>query len=210
MDIKENYSTKILKDIIVFIQNKYNEISNEWENSREYISLNMQKYQVKDIYNDEKILTYIFNYRNFINDRAIKITSSIYSLHRNNIIQCRVKALNSIQYKIENYNNNHEDGKISIRKCLNDIYGIRLIFEEDINFENIIEFIKEEFPQLKCIYAKRGEYQAIHIYFGNEDNKKFQWELQLWDKLHEESNYLSHAKHKQGYTKWENENNIGG
>ena len=153
MDIKENYSTKILKDIIVFIQNKYNEISNEWENSREYISLNMQKYQVKDIYNDEKILTYIFNYRNFINDRAIKITSSIYSLHRNNIIQCRVKALNSIQYKIENYNNNHEDGKIPIRKCLNDIYGIRLIFEEDINFENIIEFIKEEFPQLKCIYA---------------------------------------------------------
>ena len=63
---------------------------------------------------------------------------------------------------------------------------------------------KKNFPNIKCIHAKRGEYQAIHIYFGNDDNKKFQWELQLWDKLHEESNYLSHAKHKQGYTKWEN------
>ena len=208
MNKKGNNFIDTLKDTIIFIQNKYNEISEEWIKNDKYIELNMKKYKVEDIYTDEKILSYILNYRNFINDRAIKITNSIRGIDAINTIQCRVKALNSVQYKIENYKKNHEDGKIPIRKCLNDLYGIRLITNEQLEYEKIKQFIDENFPKLKCIYAKRGEYQAIHIYFGNEDNKKFQWELQLWDKIHEESNYLSHAKHKQGYTKWEKENNI--
>lgn len=166
----------------------------------------MQKYQVKDIYNDDKILAYILNYRNFINEKATEIIDSIKLLNTTNIVICRVKALNSIQYKIENYEKNHENGKIPIRKCLNDLFGIRLISKEEINFETIKDFLNENFPELKCIHSKKEQYDAVHIYFGNDNNKKFQWELQLWDKHHEESNYISHAKHKQGYTKWESEN----
>lgn len=62
---------------------------------------------------------------------------------------------------------------------------------------------------LKCIDSTKGEYVAIHIYFGNDDNTKFQWELQVWDEKHEISNLDSHACHKQGYTKWEKDNEEG-
>ena len=197
---------EILKEFITYIQNKYNETCDEWKNQSEYIALNMQKYEVEDIYKDEQILAYILNYRNFINDKAVEIINSIQSQNTTNIVRCRVKALNSIQYKIENYEQNHEKGKIPIRKCLNDLFGIRIILEEEIEYKTIKKFIDENFPNLKCILSKKEQYEAVHIYFGNDDNKKFQWELQLWDKLHEESNYISHTKHKQGYTKWESEN----
>lgn len=203
---KKQKNIEILKELIIFIQDKYDEISKEWENNNEYMQLNMQKYQVKDMHNDDKILTYILNYRNFINERATEIIDSIQTLDATNNVRCRVKTLNSIQYKIENYEKNHENGKIPIRKCLNDLFGIRMISNTEINYEIIKEFIDENFPKLKCIHSKKEQYDAVHIYFGNDNNKKFQWELQLWDKLHEESNYISHAKHKQGYTKWESEN----
>ena len=62
------------------------------------------------------------------------------------------------------------------------------IIEEDIKFEEIYEYIQKYFPKLKCLESVRGEYYAIHIYFGNDDNFKFQWELQLWDKKHEKTN----------------------
>ena len=81
-----------------------------------------------------------------------------------------------------------------------------MIFTETINYEMINNFININFPKLKCIKSEKEEYTAIHIYFGNNDNKKFQWELQLWDKKHEQTNLKSHAKHKQDYTKWEKEN----
>ena len=83
-----------------------------------------------------------------------------------------------------------------------------MIFVQDINYIEIKKYIENEFPKLKCIESKRGEYYAIHIYFGNDDNYKFQWELQLWDKKHEQTNLKSHARYKQDYTKWEKENII--
>ena len=83
-----------------------------------------------------------------------------------------------------------------------------MIFETEINYKLLKEYIETKFPKLKCIESSRGDYYAIHIYFGNDDNFKFQWELQLWDKKHEKINLESHAKYKQDYTKWEQENNI--
>lgn len=125
-------------------------------------------------------------------------------------VHWRTKALNSIQYKIENYEKKQEKGKVPLKKCLNDIFGIRIIFNEDINYKDINNFLKENFPNLKCIERVKDEYYAIHIYFGNNDNKRFQWELQLWNKKNESTNFISHAKHKQDYIKWERENNKGG
>ena len=49
---------------------------------------------------------------------------------------------------------------------------------------------------------------ATHMYF-KENNYSFQWELQIWDKKHYESNIISHENYKQGYTKWEEENKGG-
>ena len=166
----------------------------------------MKRKRVEDIYVDESLLHYVFNYRKFINDNITDMVNAIQVHKFSNVVNTRVKALNSIQYKIQNYELNHEDGKIALKKCLNDIFGIRMIFNEDINYNDIKLYIEKEFPNLKCIESKRGNYYAIHIYFGNDDNYRFQWELQLWDKRHEKANLESHAQYKQDYTKWEQEN----
>lgn len=195
-----------LEKLILFIQKNYDRINDNWKKSNKYFSLNMKRTKVQDFNKNESLLNYIFDYRNFINENVIEMMRDIQYSKFHNIVNSRVKALNSIQYKIDNYNKNHENGKIPIKKCLNDIFGLRMIFEEDIDYDKIKTLLSNKFPNLKCIESIRGSYQAIHIYFGNDNNKNFQWELQLWDKKHEKSNLESHAKYKQDYTKWEMEN----
>lgn len=102
------------------------------------------------------LLLYVFNYRKFINDNIADVIKSIQSQHFYNIVNTRVKALNSIQYKIQNYMLYHENGKIALKKCLNDIFGIRMIFNEDIDYNNISKFIKEKFSNLKVINCSYG------------------------------------------------------
>ena len=154
----------------------------------------------------DKILENIFNYRNFVNENIITITEKIQNSKWVSIVNSRVKTLNSIQYKIQNYYLNHENGEIPLKKCLNDIFGIRIILDEKVDYFNIRNIIKLEFPELKCINSNKMSYYAVHIYFGNDNNKNFQWELQIWDKEHEKKNLESHTKYKQDYTKWEQEN----
>ena len=170
----------------------------------------MKKSRVENLYNDEKLLFYVFNYRTYINEHTINITKNIQNLKLVNSVNTRVKALNSIQDKIEKYENKKESGKIPIKKCLNDIFGLRIILNKSVPYDEIQKYIEKNYPVLKCIKAFRGEYKAIHVYFGNDDNMKFQWELQIWNKEDEDTNFVSHAKHKQEYTKWEQKTNIGG
>lgn len=52
-------------------------------------------------------------------------------------------------------------------------------------------------------------------YFQNGNNKFFPWELQIWCEKYEQTNIVSHAEHKQAYTKWptiyiQNHENEGG
>jgi len=193
--------------LIELIQNKYDEINQIWLKNNNYYPLNMKKYKVDDVYKNKDLLSHVLNYRNFVNEYAFYLTTSIQSLKINTIVNSRVKALNSIQFKIDNYEKNHENGKIPIKKCLNDIFGIRMIFIDELDYNKIINFVKCNYPKLRCINSDKGEYKAIHIYFGNDNNKNFRWELQLWDKKHEKSNLLSHSKYKQEYTKWESDKN---
>ena len=197
-----------LAKLIELIQVKFNEINDKWTREPNYFPMHMKKKRVEDIYKDESLLLHVFSYRQFINDNTSEVVDVIQNQKFTNAVNTRVKALNSIQYKIQNYEHNHEDGKIALKKCLNDIYGIRIIFEEDMNYNEVKNYIEKYYPKLKCIESIRGEYHAIHVYFGNDDNYKFQWELQIWDKRHEKINLESHAKYKQEYTKWEQENNI--
>ena len=93
-----------------------------------------------------------------------------------NDVSSKIKNVNSIQFKIENYYKNHQDGKIPINKCLNDILGIRIVLKEDMPLENIITYIKEEFPNLKVINSSKNKLfmytleKEIIIYF-NENYK---------------------------------------
>lgn len=200
-----------LERLILCIQEEYTKINKQWKETDKYIPLNMKYKNIDNIYNDEHILAYIFNYRNFVNDNVVNLALELQNLTLDGVVSSRVKALNSIQYKIENYEKNHENGKIPINKCLNDIFGARIILNQSITFKKICNYINEKFPNLKCIDSSKdnGNYYAIHIYFERGDNYKFQWELQIWDKEHEEGNFTSHFKYKQDYTKWEKENKGG-
>ena len=126
----------------------------------------------------------------------------------NSKINIRIKTRNSIEYKIQNYTKNHEDGKIPINKCLNDIFGIRLITKDNYSFDEIKIFMKNKYPKLKVIDSTKGQYKATHVYF-KEDNFSYQWELQIWNENDEEKNIYSHEIYKQDYAKWERENKGG-
>jgi hypothetical protein len=197
-----------LDQLICFINNEYLKINKEWGNSIYYKKINLKKNIVSNIYNKKEILDEIFNYRKFINERNIEIIKNIKKLKiENNIITARAKTQNSIEYKIKKYNSEekYNYGKEPINKCLNDLFGIRIILSNYIEYRDIETFAEKNYQQLKCINAAKQEYIATHIYF-KENNYIFPWELQIWCKDKEKSNINSHAKYKQDYTKWEKEN----
>ncbi len=111
----------------------------------------------------------------------------------------------TIEFKIENYIKNHENGKVPISKCFNDLFGIRIICNKELSFAEVSNLVNTKYNNLKCIDSSKNEYKATHIYF-KKDNYAFQWELQVWNKQDEANNINSHEKYKQDYVKWENEN----
>lgn len=196
--------------LIIFIEQEYKRLSNKWKKSDLYEGINQKKKLVKDIEHDNNILTTILNYRLFINENHLDIKLEFNRLNLKSEVNSRVKAQNSIEYKISNYmTNKHNYGEIPLNKCFNDLYGIRIIFEENIDFNDIKKFVDNKYNgKIKCYDASKGDYVATHIYF-KENNYSFQWELQIWDKKHYESNIISHENYKQGYTRWEEENKGG-
>lgn len=126
------------------------------------------------------------------------------SLNQFGHINTRIKGQNSIEYKIENYVLNHENGNVPINKCLNDLFGIRVIIAEDISHKDIQNYITDRYPALKCIDSSKGDYIATHVYF-KDDNFSFPWELQIWKSSDKDKNLSSHKQYKQEYTKWERE-----
>lgn len=199
-----------LNILIDSIMKQYNKLYVEWEKSNLYVPLHQKKNLVKDIKNNNEILNIILDYRLFLNEKHLDLKMAFNSLNLKSEVNSRVKAQNSIEFKINNYmTDKHEYGKVAINKCFNDLYGIRIIFEDNAEYNKIKEFISEKYKEkLKCYDASKGDYVATHIYF-KKDNYSFQWELQIWDKLHYQSNIISHKQYKQGYTKWEEENKGG-
>lgn len=198
-----------LDKLINFIQKEYLEFNEKWKQSSYYAKINLKNNLVCDLLSNEIMLNIIFSYREFINENNIQLVMD-FKQFNNEIskVNIRTKTKNSIEYKIKNYNENHENGKIPIEKCLNDLFGIRIICTERLKYNQIINFIKEKYRDLKCIDSSKKEYKAIHIYF-KEDNFNFQWELQIWNKEDEINNINSHEKYKQDYVKWEKENKGG-
>ena len=197
------------KCLIAFITNEYIKMNCLWRNDKLYKKINFNKILVKDIYNEKDVFETILNYRAFLNEKNIEFVENIQKFNTENItISARVKAINSIEYKIKNYVKNHENGEIPIKKCINDLFGVRIICNEKMEYNFISEFVGSNYPKLKCINSSKKEYVATHIYF-RENNNSFPWELQIWSKDCEKSNIRSHALYKQDYTKWEAENKGG-
>ncbi len=198
-----------LEELIDFIQIEYKEFNEKWKNSENYDRINLRKFEVRNLLDNEKILNNVFNYREFINENNIKLIMDFKQFNSNSVkVNTRAKTKNSIEYKIKNYTQNHENGKISINKCLNDLFGIRFITEKSLTYEEITKLIKNKYNNLRCIDSSKKEYKATHIYF-KQDNYSFQWELQIWNKEDEINNINSHEKYKQDYIQWEKENKGG-
>lgn len=202
---------KDLEKLIDYILPKYIKISEDWLQNNNYTKINLKKKLVKEIYqNSNNELKDIFDYRAFINKECILLILELQQFNVFNYIkiETRVKAQNSIEFKLKNYVENHVQGEGAVIKCLNDIFGIRAIYSTNIDYNEVEKFIKNKYPKLRCIESIRDGYYAIHIYF-RYNNYAFPWELQIWEEKREKSNKKSHKKYKQAYTKWEIENKGG-
>ena len=114
---------KELDLLIEFLQKEYLNFNKKWSETQYYERINFKNNKVCDLYNNEQILNNIFNYREFINKNNILLLLQLQLFECEKIkINTRVKLKNSIQYKIENYINNHNNGEIPINKCLNDLF----------------------------------------------------------------------------------------
>lgn len=197
--------------LINFIEIEYEELTKKWEQSNYYSKINLHKRQVCDIMNNKEILDAIVNYREFLNENNIKLIIDFTQFNTDKAtVNIRTKAKNSIEYKIRNYILNHENGKVPINKCFNNLFGVRIICEDELTSYEIMEFIKNKHNNLKCIDSSKEKenYKATHIYF-KRDNFSFQWELQVWNKSDEANNINAHEEYKQDYVKWEKENKGG-
>ena len=198
-----------LEKLLDFIQIEYMEFTEKWELSDYYSKINLKNNLVCDVLENKEILDTIVNYREFINENNIQLIMDFRQFNTDQSkVNIRTKAKNSIEYKIKNYIQNHENGKVPINKSFNDLFGIRIICDEELTNSQITNLINDKYSNLKCIDSSKKDYKATHIYF-KKDNFSFQWELQVWNKSDEINNIDSHEKYKQDYVRWENENKGG-
>lgn len=203
-----------LRDFIKFIQEVYSDVTDRWlaESPGRF---NLKKMLVSDIQEDAPIYKHIIRYHEYL--RGL---SAYFTLRMDSRIvlgglcktAVRVKVRNSIDYKLKGYKTErHEHGMVPVNKCLNDLFGARIILPGPLTFEEVQAFISETFPEerYRCIDSSKREYRATHLYFRN-GNYVFPWELQIWNTCDTGPNLASHKKYKQGYTSWEREDEEGG
>lgn len=196
-----------LDKTISFIYNKFTLINNQWKRQKNYDELNMKKNKVKDILTNNKISSIIYNYHSYLFSLYNEFLAESEHLTLNNNLELRLKNYNSLQDKVNRYclYEKHEYGEIPINKCINDILGFRLIFNQEVDFKMIRKYIHNKYKDLVCIDSSKDGYIATHIYFTKFDNYNFRWELQLWNKKDEKNNKECHEKYKQEYTTYETE-----
>lgn len=160
-------------------------------------------------------LAYYFEFFNAVSEYRERLKQSIVDseikslLEINNesfAVESRIKNINSIFSKIYQYINiKKEKGCVSINKCLNDLFGLRLILplaNKNKLLEKLNKIAKENNWHCKIIDASKLEYKAIHFYMS-KDNYSLPWEIQFWLLKDDAANRQSHAKYKQSYTSWE-------
>ena len=194
-----------LDTLIKSIQVEYDRISERWEiEYPDYAKLKLKKILVRDIY-ETPIMLAALDYRRFLNNEKLVFELSLNNWNENNSkVNTRVKEQNSIIFKIDNYSSRieHEYGKTPVQKCLNDLYGLRIILDKVCTHDEIRSYISKKYPKLKCIDGSKQNYIATHVYF-KKNNHSFWWELQIWLKNNERDNIASHRKYKQDYVRWE-------
>ncbi|MBR6528901.1 MAG: hypothetical protein IKT62_02585 [Firmicutes bacterium] len=198
-----------LQALIDYIQSVYSMITDEWMKT-DSEKANQKKVLVSDISLDSIIYSNIIEYVQLLNEKNASLMLQLADACSCSVT-ARVKTYNSIEYKIQNYmSKSHESGKVPVQKCVNDLFGIRVILESPLTYEEINSFVNSVYgDKYKCINSSKGDYNATHIYF-KESNRAFAWELQIWNYCDVDNNFASHKKYKQAYTTWEKESKEGG
>ncbi len=207
-----------LLEAIIECHNSFSEQYLNHLNSKNIIKLNLKKVLVKDIAEFDDIVfcflpkyyDYIQGYMYLLND----LTATIDFEYDYFDFDCRtrVKQNESMVNKIIYYCvGKNEEGKVSLNKCLNDLFGLRIMignYDLEKIYEKMcyyIDELKKNYKyKLKISDASKKCYSAIHIYiYGREnDNCSFPWELQIWNLKDKTANEECHKKYKQQYTEW--------
>lgn len=204
---------KLIHDINSLQKDFYNIL----DNNEIKPSINYARMEVRHIMDDKtdvskRFFSYLPKYLeqlNLFSLQSLAILEEKYDFVR---LRSRVKSNGSISQKLTQYLNKDKGGKFPIQKCLNDLCGFRICIEfqifETTEFLSLMEKLKKENIIFRHYYRQDGSYKAYHLYFKNKSNLFLPWELQIWYNGDEESNYSSHAEHKQGYIKRERGGNI--
>ena len=178
------------------------------------VSINLKKTTVKSISLDYDVKRYfetfssISSYRERLKESITEDKFSSISEFPTDLayFEFRIKNINSIFYKIYFYiHNKPEQGEVPINKCLNDLFGARLIvgIRRIKDILDILEELKDENGwNCEITDSSKDEYEAVHLYL-KDSNFALRWEIQFWTFRHEYGNRKSHAKYKQSYTVWE-------
>lgn len=151
------------------LNSPYTEITDEWLRETP-TKTNLKNALVADIDADGIIYKSIMEYVQLLNEKSADITLPLASVCSCKVT-ARVKAQNSIEFKIQNYKTErHEFGKISINKCINDLFGIRIFLREPLTFDEVYSFIEDTYPnRYRCIDSSKFDYKAVHLYFKEND-----------------------------------------
>ena len=170
--------------------------------------VNLKQEKIKKVSLENKDISYYFDFYNALSLYRERLKQMIASSNIDFLFgkESRVKNINSISSKIYQYIKlKKEKGDVSINKCLNDLYGIRIIVPLR-KMTDLIEIVNELSIEYgwKCRItdASKQEYKAVHLYLL-KDNYSLRWEVQFWLEKYDASNRASHAKYKQSYTSWE-------
>lgn len=141
----------------------------------------------------EHILAYRLNLHESVNDYLYKADVKDINFYY------RVKTTESVLDKIDRYKK--RETKYPVNNILNDIFGARVILNSD-DIATILERLDDwkETYKLKNWYLRDvGGYVGIHIYFKNQSNFYYPWELQIWDEKDAEQNIESHRLYKRQF-----------
>lgn len=141
----------------------------------------------------EPILSYRLNLHEAINDYLYQADVKDINFYY------RVKTAESILDKIERYK--QRGTKYPVNNILNDIFGARVILNSD-DIANVLNELDnwKEYYHLKNWYLRDVDgYIGIHVYFKNNSNFYYPWELQIWDEKDAEQNIESHRLYKRSF-----------
>jgi len=111
----------------------------------------------------------------------------------------RVKTSESIVDKIERVAARTD--KYPVNKWMNDIFGCRMILNDEqmLAVELALDDWEEEYGLKNWYKRDAQDYKGIHIYFKNQSNFYFPWELQLWNEKDVSKNVASHRLYKRAF-----------